>query len=393
MRFATNRHIEKVIFPPIVEIKRHVVGDKAPCGKPYIDLCQAVPDYAPAAELIEDAKRCLSDPGTSLYTSDEGRLEVRKAVCRRYRRVYGAFLAPENICLTVGASQAFWLAMVTLCSAGDEVIVQVPYYFDYDMALEMMGIERVYAPFHEATGGLPDVESIEGLITPRTRAILLVSPSNPTGMVVPPDILDRLFDIAERRGIALVLDETYSDFIAGGARPHGLFSRDGWGDHFVHIMSFGKTYAITGYRAGALVGSDAFMYQALKAHDTMAICQPAPAQAALLFGLEHLDAWVASNRRMMERRHDRFRAEFPHPGNPFRLVASGAFFAWVKHPFQEATGWTVARSLIEKAGLITLPGEIFGPGMSRYLRVAFGNIVEELIPEAVSRFRDHASCS
>ena len=258
MRFSVNPHVEQVIFPPIVEIKRLVVGDNAPCGKSYIDLCQAVPDYPPAPELVEYVQKCLSDPETALYTSDEGRLDVREAVCRRYGRNYGASLAPDNICLTVGASQAFWLAMVTLCTAGDEVIVQVPYYFDYDMALEMMGIQRVYAPFHEATGGLPDVEAIERLITPRTRAILLVSPSNPTGMVVPSDILDRLFDIAERHGIALVLDETYSDFIADGARPHGLFARENWGNHFVHIMSFGKTYAITGYRAGALVGSEAF---------------------------------------------------------------------------------------------------------------------------------------
>ena len=389
MKFAINRHIEKVIFPPIEEIKRLVVKDKAPCGNTYIDLCQAVPDYPPAPELVEHVRKSLSDPETALYTSDEGRLNVRQAVCRRYDRNYGTSLAPDNICLTVGASQAFWLAMVTLCTAGDEVIVQVPYYFDYDMALEMMGIERVYAPFQETTGGLPEVEEIERLITPRTRAILLVSPSNPTGMVVPSDILDRLFDIAERHGIALVLDETYSDFIAGGARPHGLFTQNNWGDHFIHIMSFGKTYAITGYRAGALVASKNFIYQALKAHDTMAICQPAPTQVALLFGLDHLDAWVIDNRRMMERRHDCFRAEFDIPGNPFRLVASGAFFAWVKHPFPEVAGWTVARDLIEEAGLITLPGEIFGPGMSRYLRVAFGNIVEELIPEAVSRFRGH----
>jgi len=389
MRFTINPHIERVIFPPIVEIKRLVVGDKAPCGKSYVDLCQAVPDYPPSPKLIEHVGRRLSEPAASLYTSDEGLLEVREAVCRRYGRIYDASLTPENICLTVGASQAFWLAMVTLCSAGDEVIVQVPYYFDYDMALEMMGIQRVYAPFHETTGGLPDIEQIDRLITSRTRAILLVSPSNPTGMVVPPVILSRLFDIAERHGIALVLDETYSDFIADGARPHGLFARENWRDHFVHIMSFGKTYAITGYRAGVLVGSEDFLYQALKAHDTMAICQPTPTQAALLFGLEHLDAWIVANRRMMECRHNRFRAEFDKPGNPFGLVASGAFFAWIKHPFPEATGWTVARDLIEKAGLVTLPGEIFGPGMSGYLRVAFGNIVEDSIPEAVSRFRDY----
>jgi aspartate/methionine/tyrosine aminotransferase len=252
----------------------------------------------------------------------------------------------------------------------------------------MMGIRRVYAPFHEKTGGLPDVEAIERLITHRTRAILLVTPSNPTGMATPPDVVHRLFELAARHNIALVLDETYADFLAGGGRPHGLFTQKNWGDHFVHIMSFGKTYAMTGYRAGLLVASDAFMYQALKVHDTMAICQPTPTQVALQYGLDHLDEWVATNRQMMERRHDCFREEFLKPGNPFRLVASGTFFAWIKHPFTESTGWAVASDLIENAGLVTLPGEIFGPGMSRYLRVAFGNIVEDLIPEAASRFRN-----
>jgi aspartate/methionine/tyrosine aminotransferase len=379
-----------VIFPPIVEIKRLIAGDKAPCGKSYIDLCQAAPDYPPAPELVEHVQNRLSDPATALYTSDEGLLEVREAVCRRYERVYGASLSPDNICLTVGASQAFWLAMVALCGAGDEVILQVPYYFDYEMALEMMGIRRVYAPFHEDTGGVPDVAAIERLISPRTRAILLVTPSNPTGRVTPPEVVEELFELAERRKLALVLDETYADFIAGGGRPHGLFARKGWGDHFVHIMSFGKTYAITGYRAGVLVASEAFLHHALKAHDTMAICQPTPTQLALQFGLDHLDSWVAGNRRMMERRHDRFREEFTRPGNPFRLVSSGAFFAWIKHPSPETTAWEVARALIDKTGLVTLPGEIFGPGMSHYLRVAFGNIVEDRMPEAASRFRGYA---
>jgi aspartate/methionine/tyrosine aminotransferase len=382
-----NPHLERVIFPPIVEIKRLVVGDKAPCGKSYIDLCQAVPDYPPAAELTEYVQSRLSDPATALYTSDEGLLEVREAVCRRYERVYKASLSPDNVCLTVGASQAFWLAIKTLCAAGDEVILQVPYYFDYDMALEMMGIRRVYAPFLETTGGLPDVEAIGRLITARTRAMLLVTPSNPTGAIAPPEVVHDLFELAERHNIALVLDETYADFIAGGGRPHELFARKIWSDHFVHIMSFGKTYAITGYRAGLLVASEAFLHHALKVHDTMAICQPTPTQMALQYGLDHLDSWVAANRRMMEQRHDRFREEFTKPGNPFHLVSSGAFFAWIKHPFPEAAAWDVARDLIEKTGLITLPGEIFGPGMSHYLRVAFGNIVEDLMPEAASRFR------
>jgi aspartate/methionine/tyrosine aminotransferase len=389
MNFTVNPHIGKVISPPIVEIKRSIAGDRTPGGIPCIDLCQAVPDYPPARELVEALRESLYDPETALYTSDEGLPEVREAVCRRYGRSYGASLSADNVCLTVGASQAFWLAMVALCAAGDEVILQVPFYFDYDMALEMMGIRRVYAPFREETGGLPDADAVERLITPRTRAILLVSPSNPTGVAIPPELLDRLFETAKRAGIALVVDETYADFIAGGARPHGLFARPDWGDHFVHIMSFGKTYAMTGYRAGLLIASERFLREAMKVHDTMAICQPTPTQKALQYGLDRLDGWVAANRGMMERRHDRFRREFIAPGNPFSLVASGAFFAWIRHPFPGESGWSVARGLIEKAGLVTLPGEIFGPGMSRYLRVAFGNIVEERIPEAVSRFREY----
>ena len=90
---------------------------------------------------------------------------------------------------------------------------------------------------------------------------------------------------------------------------------------------------------------------------------------------------------MMEHRHDLFHTEFTRSGNPFRLVASGAFFGWVRHPFKGKTGRQVARLLAEEAGLLVLPGEVFGPGLADYLRLAFGNVREEEIPEAVTRFR------
>jgi aspartate/methionine/tyrosine aminotransferase len=385
MKFPISEHIQKVHFPPISEVKSWLAGLQP--ERPLIDLCQAVPDYPPARPLTDHLAGLLADPMTSRYSPDEGLPEVREAVCARYERVYGAAMTPRQLCLTIGASQAFWLAMMTLCKAGDEVIVQVPYYFDHAMALDMLGIRSVYAPFIEATGGLPSAEGIAALITPRTRAILLVTPSNPTGVVTPPKTVLKLQQLAVRHGIALVLDETYSDFIAGGARPHELFTDPHWGNHFVHITSFGKTYALTGYRAGLLAASEAFIHHALKAQDTMVVCQPRITQHAVRFGVEHLDEWVAANRVMMEHRHDRFYTEFTRPGNPFRLVASGTFFGWVHHPFTGLTGRQVARRLAEEAGLLVLPGEVFGPGLADYLRLAFGNVREEEIPEAVARFR------
>lgn len=390
MSMMVSPQIANVHFPPISEVKRWAAG-RPHDGRELIDLCQAVPDYPPAPELTEHLSRLLGDPLLSKYSPDEGLPEVREAVCGYYGRKYGARLSPANFCLTIGASQAFWLALVTLCRAGDEIVVQTPYYFDHPMALDILGIRGVYAPFVEAEGGFPNPATIESLITDRTRAILVVSPSNPTGAISPPGTIRELFEIARRHNIALILDETYNEFIPAGLRPHDLFSDPAWGDHFVQIASFGKTYALTGYRAGMLAASGEFIGHALKAQDTMAVCQPRITQHAVKYGVENLDPWVAANRDMMSRRHDLFRAEFMRPGNRFRIAASGAFFAWVHHPFSGCSGREAAKRLVDEAAILCLPGEVFGPGLEGYLRLAFGNIREEAIPEAVGRFREMGS--
>jgi aspartate/methionine/tyrosine aminotransferase len=385
MKFRISSNIREVHYPPISEVKGWLAEAKP--ALPLIDLCQAVPDYPPPQELTDHLTELLKDPMTSRYSPDEGLPEVRRAICAGYEGLYGAGIDPRQICLTIGASQAFWLAMTTLCRAGDEVIVQLPAYFDHPMALDILGVRCVYAPFDASSGGLPSLATIAGLVTEKTRAILLVTPSNPTGAVVPPALIRELYQLAKMCGIALVLDETYNSFISGGIPPHDLFRDPSWGDHFVQIASFGKTFALTGYRAGMLAASEAFIHQALKAQDTMAVCQPRITQHAVKYGFEHLGDWVAQNRVMMERRHEVFREEFSRPGNPFRLAASGPFFGWVRHPFA-ATGREVAKRLVLDSGLLLLPGEVFGPGLEGYLRLAFGNIREEEIPEAVRRFRE-----
>jgi hypothetical protein len=382
-----NPDLTAVPFPPISAVKAWIAGRSFTPERPLIDLCQAVPDFAPAPELLAYLHTRLDEPETARYTPDEGLPEVRAAVAAWLGRRYDAAPAASEICLSIGASQAFWLALLTLCRAGDEVILQLPAYFDHPMALGALDIRPVYAPFDPATGGLPDVATLERLISPRTRALLLVTPSNPTGTVIPADLLGSLFELARRHDIALVLDETYHAFLPADRSPHRLFAEADWQRHFIQIVSFGKTFALTGYRAGALVAGPEVIHQALKIQDTMAVCQPRLTQHAVHYGCTHLDSWVAANAATMQRRHDRFVAGFNAPGNPFRLVASGAFFAWVRHPWPELSGWAAAQRLADSADLICLPGEAFGPGMQPYLRLAFGNLPEAQIPQAIERFR------
>jgi aspartate/methionine/tyrosine aminotransferase len=387
MKISAN--IKNVQYPPITEVKAWLAEVEDP-GKPLIDLCQAVPDYAPAPQLVAHLKLLLERPETSRYSPDEGLPEVRQAVSDWSRRRYGAAPSADEICLTIGASQAFWLAMMVLCRAGDEVIVQQPAYFDHPMALQALGVRCIWAPFREETHGLPDVEAITALVTPRTRAILLVSPSNPTGAVTPAETLQQLFELARRHDICLVLDETYNAFLATGQAPHSLFAEPGWQAHFIQLASFGKTFALTGYRAGALLAGPEVIRHALKVQDTMAVCQPRITQQAIRYGCDHLDDWVAANANMMTLRHRRFCELFTRDGNPFTLTASGSFFAWVRHPWKELSSREAAKRLVCEHNILSLPGAAFGPGLEAYLRLALGNLPEAMIPTAVAALQSVA---
>jgi len=382
MAYSLSSAVLPIQPPPITEVRMWQAQAPNPQQLPLIDLCQAVPDYPPPVELLTALHDALSLPDIARYTPDEGLPQVRQAVSAWYARRYGAAPDADEILLTVGASQAFWLAMTVLCRAGDEVIVQSPAYFDHPMALATCGVSPVFAPFNPDRGGLPDIEQLERLVTKRTRALLLVTPSNPTGAVLPPAQIAELLALARRHDIALVLDETYNAFVEGA--PHALFADPAWREHFVHIASFGKTFALTGFRAGALIAGAPLLREALKVQDSMVVCQPRLSQLALQYGCEHLDDWGVGQARMMAQRSQAFRVAFADTRLRFALTSSGSFFAWVRHPWPDLDSRQAARRLAE-AQLLCLPGAAFGPGLDSYLRLAIGNIDAQAIPAAIER--------
>lgn len=379
-----NPLLTAVSESPIAESQRWVAGRSFPPDRPLIDLAQAVPGYPPPDELVAHLAERLRDPAVHRYTGILGLPALREALAGRFARFYGGAIGLDDVAITAGCNQAFCLAMMALASKGDQVILPVPYYFNHKMWLDALGIDAVHPSFRPDAGGVPDVDEVAALITPRTRAIILVTPNNPTGAVYPAETLRTFHALAKSRGIALVLDETYIDFLPTDARPHGLFQDPDWGSTIVHLYSFSKVFAITGHRVGALTAGPAIMAQVEKALDCVAICAPRIGQEAALYGLGHLLGWARGNAMAMRERAEVFRAAFAGLEG-WRLVSLGAFFAYLEHPFPGRDAVDVARDLAAHQNLLTLPGPMFGPGQGRFLRAAFANVGADVAPAVADR--------
>jgi len=369
---------------PIGETKRWVLGRTFPADRPLIDLSQAVPGYPPALELRRHLGELLLDPALHGYTPILGLPALREAYAAHLSAFYGAPIGVDEVGITSGCNQAFCLAVTSLARAGDQVIVPRPHYFNHDMWLRMQGIEPVALDFRAGANAVPNAEDAAALIGPRTRAIVLITPNNPTGAVYPRETIHAFYALARRHGIALILDETYKDFLAEGERPHALFAEPDWRGTVVHLYSFSKVFALTGYRVGAVTVGGKLMAEIEKVMDCVSICPPRLGQEAALYGLRHLLPWARQNTEGLKARADLLGAGLQR-SNRWRLVSLGAYFAYVEHPFPGTPSSQVSKRLADEESLLTIPGDMFGAGQERFLRLAFANVTDDKIPIVLER--------
>jgi aspartate/methionine/tyrosine aminotransferase len=385
MSYALSPLVAAAIEPPIAEAKAWIAGRVLPADKPLLDLAQAEPSYPPAASLTEHLATLVRQPETARYTAIAGIRPLREALAAHLGAAYGGAVRPDQCFVTAGCNQAFCLAIMALARAGDEVILPVPYYFNHRMWLDMLGIRAVHLGFRPDRAGVPDPADAVPLIGPRTRAIVLVTPSNPTGAIYPPAVIEAFHELARSHGLALLIDETYKDFLGRDGAPHGLFRRPDWPGTLVHLYSFSKAFALTGYRVGAITAGPALLGAVVKIMDTVAICAPRVGQEAALYGLGHLDEWRAEKSRQMAGRLQALRAVFRSNRLTYRLISAGAFFAYVRHPFEGVPAAAVARRLADEQNILCLPGSMFGPGQDEFLRLAFGNVEAKAMADLGTR--------
>ena len=350
---------------------------------PLIDLAQAVPGSPPRA-LLDRLSATAGTSEATTYGAILGDAGLREALSAEMSSLYGGTVAPRDIAITAGCNQAFFVTMLALARRGDEVLLPTPWYFNHKMTLDMLGVDAVPLPCHADHGFVPAVDDARAMIGPRTRAIVLVSPNNPTGAVYPAATLQAFQDLARETGVTLVVDETYRDFLpAGAGRPHDLFATPAWRDTTLQLYSFSKSFAIPGHRLGAITADASIIAEIAKVLDCMTICPPRVAQPAVTWAIEGTRAWRTDVRAAINRRASLFGDAIDRaPG--WSISAIGAYFAYVRHPFA-VPALEAAERLATRAGVIALPGSFFGPGQEDHLRFAFANADEGQIQGLAER--------
>ena len=375
MSLPLNPAMAATFAPPVMEARRWLQGVEFPVDCPLINVSQAAPVESPPLGLRQAlAEAALSEGAAHLYGPVLGLPELRAEIAAQWSVAYGGTISAGQVAITQGCNQAFTAVMSTLAGAGDEVILPTPWYFNHKMWLDMQGVRAV--PLATGADLLPDPEKAAALITPRTRAIALVSPNNPGGVEYPPALIASFRDLCRARGLALILDETYRDFDSRDGRPHDLFTDPDWDDVLIHLYSFSKAYRLTGHRVGAVVASARQLAEVEKFLDTVAICPSQLGQIGALWGMQNLAQWVAGERAEILRRRAAMVSGFSALPD-WRLMGCGAYFAYVEHPFAEASP-LLAQRLVREAGVLMLPGTMFQPDThpegARQFRIAFANV-------------------
>ena len=341
-------------------------------GVDVISFAAGEPDFD-TPEVIKRAAIKAIQEGFTKYTSPAGIIELRQAVAKHLQDTYGAAYAPEEIVITAGGKPALYFTLRALCEPGDEVLVPVPAWVSYMEQVKLAGARPVFVPTGAEEDFQPRVDRVAPLVTPRTRAMLICSPHNPTGVVYTRETIAGLVELSRRREFTLLSDEIYESMVYDGARHHCL--PGAWPearDRIVLLNSMSKTYAMTGWRIG-YAAAPRPMAEALTdvqghlAGNPNSIAQRA-ALAALQEGVDpsEMVAEYDQRRRTIVARLNAL------PGVRCAMPR-GAFYAFpdvrglLGRPGGPATSIALCESLLEKAHVAVVPGEAFeGPGFLRF---------------------------
>ena len=343
-----------------------------------ISLGVGEPDFDTPERIVAAGVRSLH-AGRTHYTSNYGTIQLREALAAHLERRYGVAYDPaRELLITVGASEAVDLALRATCDPGDEVILHEPSYVAYVPAVVFAGGTVVHVPTRLDDDFALDPAAVEAAITPRTKALFLGYPCNPTGAVLPDEVQDELAAIAERHDLLVYSDEIYDRLAYGTYRHRAFSSLPGMKDRTILMGGFSKAYAMTGWRVGWLAAPAAILEGIVKVHQYGIMSAPTTAQDA---ALEALVGGEADVLRMLAE-YDRRRRLVVDGFNAIGLRTfepRGAFYAFPE--VTTATGLSsedFAQALLQEERVAVIPGSAFGPSGEGHVRACYATSYEQL---------------
>ena len=331
-----------------------------------IMLAVGEPDV-PVAPHIAAAAKAAWDADETNYTANAGILPLRQAIVDKLARVNDLHVTTDQVWVTVGATQGLHQAMALTLGPGDEVLLPDPGYTTFTMNAHMLDAVPVPYPLHPESGFMPDVATLESLVTPRTRALILNSPSNPLGTIFPESVLRELLDFARRHDLWVISDEVYEYFTWG--EPHVSTAALDTDGRVLSVFSLSKTYAMTGIRIGYLVTPPGMVDTLRAVQEATISCASAPGQHAAIAAItgdqshvadarEHYRGNLAAATELLASRGIRY------------LNPGGAFYLWID--VSHASGGTVAdwaENFLRVSGVAVAPGSAFGASGEGWIRV------------------------
>lgn len=378
MNYRMSKRMEAVQTPMIP-----VVGEWIAQHQGTISLGQGIVHYRPPASVAEAVIADAANPRVDRYCLVRGIDELLASIEAKVATENKIAMQGRAAVVTAGSNMGFLNAVLAIGDVGDEIILLSPYYFNHEMAIEMIGCRPVIVATDE--NYQLNVAAIEAAITEKTRAVVTVSPSNPTGVVYSAESLAAVNQLCRARGVYHISDEAYEYFVYGDTPHYSPASRPGSKPHTISLYTLSKAYGMAGWRMGYMIIPEQLDVAVKKAQDTNLVCPPVINQLAATAAMQAGAAWCAEQIAGFERVRDLVLSELDSLGTRCRVPQpDGAFYAL----FQLDTAKSdleLVECLIREFGVAVMPGQTFGVQDQCALRIAYGALDAETVADGMGR--------
>jgi aspartate/methionine/tyrosine aminotransferase len=349
-----------------------------------ISLGQGIVSYGPPPEVLEAVRAFGTNAADHRYGPVEGLPELVQTIEDKLRRENGIAVRPHSrVFVTAGGNLAFVNAILAITDPGDEVILPVPYYFNHEMAVVIAGAVPVAAPTRRDYQ--LDVSAVADAITPRTRAIVTVSPNNPAGVVYSEDALREVNAVCRDRGLFHIHDEAYEYFTYGAAANFSPGSIDGAPEYTISLYSLSKAYGMASWRIGYMIVPAGLVEAVNKIQDTLLICPPAVAQRAALAALRVGREYPRAHLEELDRMRRAIFSALDDPAVPCEVQPVEGAFYYLLRVSSPLDSMTFVERLIREHRVAAIPGSAFADPAPCSIRISYGAIGAAAVAEGVAR--------